>query len=39
MLRGGDWVTSARPLLALAALMLFFFLANLARMRRMRFES
>ena len=39
MLRGGGWVTSARPLFALAALLFFFFLSNVRRMRRMRLDS
>jgi len=39
LLRHGDWSTSARPLLALCALALFFFAANLRRMRRMQFSE
>jgi ABC-2 type transport system permease protein len=39
VLRGGDWSTSARPLLWLAGLAILFFLANLRRMRRMQFED
>jgi ABC-2 type transport system permease protein len=39
VLRGGDWNTSARPLLCLAGLAVLFFLGNLRRMRRMQFEE
>ncbi|MCC6590086.1 MAG: ABC transporter permease [Bryobacterales bacterium] len=38
LLRHGDWQTSMNPLLALGGLALFFFLANLGRMRRMQFS-
>ena len=38
LLRHGDWHTSMKPLLALVGLGLFFFLANLGRMRRMQFS-
>ena len=39
LLRHGDWGTLARPLLTLCALALFFFAANLGRMRRMQFSE
>lgn len=39
LLRHGDWSTSARPLLTLCGLALFFFVANVGRMRRMQFSE
>jgi ABC-2 type transport system permease protein len=39
LLRHGDWATSARPLLLLCSLALFFFMANVGRMRRMQFSE
>jgi ABC-2 type transport system permease protein len=39
VLRGGDWSTSARPLLCLAGLAILFFLGNHRRLRRMQFEE
>lgn len=39
LLRHGDWSTSARPLLTLCVLALFFFMANVGRMRRMQFSE
>ena len=39
MLRGGDWSTSGESILKLSGLALFFFAANIGRMRRMRFDA
>lgn len=39
VLRGGDWNTSAKPLLSLAALALLFLLASVIRNRRMQFDA
>jgi ABC-2 type transport system permease protein len=39
MVRGGDWDTSARPLVALVLLTLLFFGANIGRLRRMQMEE
>jgi ABC-2 type transport system permease protein len=39
MLRGGDWGTSGESILKLGCLAMFFFAANVGRMRRMRFDA
>ncbi len=39
VLRGGDWTTSAKPLLWLLGLALLFFMVNISGMRRMQFDA
>jgi ABC-2 type transport system permease protein len=39
LLRHGSWNTVAVPLLALSGLAIFFFMANIGRMRRMQFSN